>query len=108
MIAITQAAAYLKSKWLYGCTIYVTIEPCTMCAGALILSRIDRVVFGAADSKAGAFGSKMNINHLKLNHKVKLKQGVLDKECSLLISEFFRKKRKSKSISGASFTPLSK
>lgn len=93
MIAITQAASYLKSKWLADCTLYVTIEPCSMCAGALILSRINRVVFGARDSKTGAFGSKLDVNKLKLNHKIKIKSGVLEKECSLVMSEFFKGKR---------------
>ncbi|MBL8012544.1 MAG: nucleoside deaminase, partial [Candidatus Omnitrophica bacterium] len=61
MIAITQAANFLQLKWLQGCVMYVTIEPCSMCAGALILSRIDRVVFGAHDEKTGACGSVFNI-----------------------------------------------
>ena len=94
MIAITQAASYLKSKWLKGCTLYVTIEPCLMCAGALVLSRIDKVIFGAADPKTGAFGSKIDINTLKLNHKLKVKMGVLEKECSRIIKDFFKRKRK--------------
>lgn len=93
IIAITQACDYLKSKWLRGCTLYVTIEPCSMCAGALILSRIDRLVFGASDLKTGAFGSKFDINKLKLNHQIKIKKGVLKEECSGIISEFFKKKR---------------
>ena len=58
IIAITAASAYLKSKWLTNCTLYVTIEPCCMCAGALVLSRIEKVVFGASDIKTGAFGSR--------------------------------------------------
>jgi tRNA(adenine34) deaminase len=94
IIAITQAANYLKSKWLKGCTLYVTIEPCCMCAGALILSRIDRVVFGAPDEKSGAFGSKIDINSLKLNHRLKIKKGVLEKECAQIMKDFFRRKRK--------------
>jgi tRNA(adenine34) deaminase len=94
MLAITQAATYLKSKWLKGCTLYVTVEPCSMCAGALVLSRIDKVVFGAADPKTGAFGSKTDINSLGLNHKIKVKQGLLQKECSQALKDFFRAKRK--------------
>jgi len=93
IIAITSAANFFKSKWLKGCTMYVTVEPCSMCAGALILSRIDRVVFGASDSKTGAFGSKINLNSLKLNHKIKVRGGVLGKECSVLLKAFFKKKR---------------
>ena len=94
MIAITQAASFLKSKWLKGCSLYVTIEPCSMCAGALVLSRIDRVIFGATDPKTGAFGSKIDINNLGLNHKIKIKKGVLAKNCASILQEFFRTKRK--------------
>ena len=96
MIAITQAASYLGSKWLEKCTLYVTIEPCSMCAGALILSRISRVVFGARDPKTGAFGSKIDINRLRLNHKLKVKKGVLETDCAQLLSEFFKIKRQQK------------
>ncbi|MCF7887631.1 MAG: tRNA adenosine(34) deaminase TadA [Candidatus Omnitrophica bacterium] len=95
ILAITQAANYLKSKWLKKCRLYVTIEPCSMCAGALILARIDKVIFGADDPKAGAFGSKVDINNLGLNHKLKFKKGILRKECSDILKDFFKKKRKS-------------
>ena len=94
MIAITQAASYLKSKWLKGCKLYVTIEPCLMCAGALILSRIDKVFFGADDPKTGAFGSKIDINSLGLNHKIKIKRKVLEEECAYILQMFFKQKRK--------------
>ncbi|MCF7877554.1 MAG: tRNA adenosine(34) deaminase TadA [Candidatus Omnitrophica bacterium] len=94
MIAITQAANYLGSKWLKGCSLYVTVEPCSMCAGALILARIGQVIFGAADPKTGAFGSKFDINKLKLNHKIRIKQGVLEKDCAVILQNFFKKKRK--------------
>lgn len=94
MIALTQASGLLKSKWLNDCTLYVTIEPCSMCAGALVLSRINRIVFGAPDPKTGAFGSKLDINVLKLNHRIKVKKGVLEKECSQLMKKFFLNKRK--------------
>ena len=94
IIAITQAASFLKSKWLEGCTLYVTIEPCLMCAGALILSRIDKVVFGAADPKTGAFGSKIDLNNLRLNHKIKVKKGILEKDCANILKKFFKSKRK--------------
>lgn len=97
ILAITQAASYLKSKWLQKCKIYVTVEPCLMCAGALVLARIDEVIFGATDPKTGAFGSKLDINNLGLNHKLKLKKGVLEKECSDILKDFFKKKRKNKS-----------
>ena len=94
MIAITQAASYLKSKWLKGCKLYVTIEPCLMCAGALVLSRIDKVFCGANDSKTGAFGSKIDINSLGLNHKIKIKRKVLEEECAHILQMFFKKKRR--------------
>ena len=98
MIAITSAANYIKSKWLSKCTMYVTVEPCSMCAGALVLSRIGKVVFGAQDPKTGAFGSKLNINNFSLNHKVKVTKGVLEKECSQILSSFFRNKRVQKKL----------
>lgn len=97
MIAITQATSYLSSKWLQKCVLYVTIEPCSMCAGALVLARIARVCFGAADPKTGACGSVINIaNHKALNHRLKVTGGVLADECSALLSEFFKKKRREK------------
>jgi tRNA(adenine34) deaminase len=97
MIAITQATHYLSSKWLQDCTLYVTIEPCSMCAGALVLARIARVVFGATEPKTGACGSVVNIaNHKSLNHRMDVTGGVLAEECSGLVSEFFQKKRKNK------------
>jgi tRNA(adenine34) deaminase len=65
-----------------------------MCAGALVLARIERVVFGAADPKTGAFGSKTDINKLKLNHNVKVKQGILERDCAAILHNFFKKKRK--------------
>lgn len=94
MIAITQAASFLKSKWLKKCSLYVTVEPCSMCAGALILSRLDKVIFGTADAKTGAFGSKLDINTLGLNHKLKVRKGVLEKECAIILQDFFKRKRK--------------
>ncbi len=94
MIAITQAANFLGSKWINDATLYVTVEPCSMCTGALILSRITNVVFGTEDPKTGAFGSKIDINSLGVNHKIKVKQGVLYDECAALLREFFRNKRK--------------
>ena len=94
MIAITEASAFLKSKWLKDCTLYVTIEPCSMCAGALVLSRIFKVIYGAGDPKTGAGGSVFNILHNdKLNHRVKVKADVLKEECAILVQDFFRKQR---------------
>jgi tRNA(adenine34) deaminase len=95
MIAITQAASSLGAKWLKDCRVYVTIEPCLMCAGALVLARIEKLIFGAADSKTGAFGSVFNISKTKkLNHRFDVKSGILKEDCSFVISEFFKEKRK--------------
>lgn len=96
MIAITQAATFLNSKWLKECIMYVTVEPCSMCAGALVLSRIKSVIFGASDPKTGAFGSMTDINELGLNHKIKVKSSLLREECSALLTTFFKNKRKTK------------
>ncbi len=93
MLAITMGTNHKKSKWLDDCSLYVTIEPCSMCAGALVLARIKRLIFGAADPKTGAFGSKIDISGLGLNHTIEVKKGVLETECSDIISEFFKQKR---------------
>ena len=95
MIAITQAASYLKSERLLDSSIYVTIEPCSMCAGALVLARVKRIIYGAKDPKTGACGSVTNIaTNRRLNHRIKVTSGVLKKDCSSLLSEFFKNKRK--------------
>lgn len=94
MIAITAAAGELESWRLLECTLYVTLEPCAMCAGAIVLARIPRLVYGAKDPKAGACGSVLDIcNHERLNHRITPVDGVLGEECSHVLSEFFRKKR---------------
>ena len=94
MIALTSAANYLNSKWLNDASLYVTIEPCSMCAGAMVLSRIKNLYFGARDPKTGACGSIADIvNHKKLNHRIKVKDGILEDECSSLLKEFFSRKR---------------
>ncbi|MFA5005376.1 MAG: tRNA adenosine(34) deaminase TadA [Candidatus Omnitrophota bacterium] len=94
MIAITSAANFLGTKWLNEASLYVTIEPCSMCAGALVLARVKNLYFGAKDPKTGACGSVVNItNHKKLNHRVKVTSGLLQADCSLLLKDFFRKKR---------------
>ena len=99
MIAITQATNYLSSKWLPKCTLYVTLECCSMCTGALVLARIARVCFGAEDPKTGACGSVINIaNHKSLNHRMDVNGGILADECSSELTEFFQKKRKVKRI----------
>ncbi|MFA6350609.1 MAG: tRNA adenosine(34) deaminase TadA [Candidatus Omnitrophota bacterium] len=95
MIALTSAANFLGSKWLLGASIYVTIEPCSMCAGALVLSRIKSLVYGASDPKTGACGSVVNIaSDKKLNHRLRVKKGVLKDDCGALLKEFFKNKRK--------------
>ena len=94
IIAITAAANYLGSRRLLDTSLYVTIEPCPMCAGAIVQSRIPKLIFGAPDSKAGACGTLYNIvNDDRLNHKVEVLSGVLENKCSLIISDFFRKLR---------------
>ena len=97
MIAITQAAAHLKNERLLDTTLYVTIEPCAMCAGALVLARVKKVCFGAPDPRTGAFGSVLDINKKKLNHNILVSKGILEEDCALLIREFFKKKRKIRS-----------
>lgn len=94
MLAIREAAAQLKRWRLAGCTIYVTIEPCPMCAGAIYLARFDRLVFGATDDKAGAAGTLMNIVHdQRLNHRVDVTAGVLAGEAAAVLKEFFAGRR---------------
>lgn len=94
MIAMTAAASGLESWRLEGCTLYVTLEPCAMCAGAIVLARIPRVVIGALDPKAGACGSVMNVlDHPALNHRVVAEVGLLSEECSELLRGFFRERR---------------
>ncbi len=94
MLAIEEAESTLEAKWLTGCTMYVTLEPCSMCAGALVLSRIDRLVIGADDPKTGACGSLRNIaSDERLNHRIEIKRGVLGEECSTTLKEFFRERR---------------
>jgi len=92
-LVIDKALKY--NKYLYDCTLYVTLEPCFMCAGAIILSRIGKVVFGASDEKAGAVGSLYNLLlDKRMNHNPIVVQGVLAEESSFLLKEFFKEKRK--------------
>lgn len=94
IVALERAAKVLGNWWLEDCEVYVTLEPCPMCAGAMINSRIKRVVFGAYDPKTGAAGSKVDLFAPGLfNHDVEVKGGVLREECAALLSEFFRAKR---------------
>jgi len=94
MIALTQAAAAVDGWRLDGATMYVTLEPCPMCAGALVNARVDRLVYGADDPKAGACGTLMDIaNDARLNHRIPVTRGVRAPECGALLSGFFRRKR---------------
>lgn len=96
MLAISAACSTLEQKYLTDCTLYVTKEPCPMCAGALVWSKIKCIVFGAIDSKAGACGSLFNItNNPKLNHRIEIIQGILERECEELLKTFFQQRRTS-------------
>ncbi|WP_405544340.1 tRNA adenosine(34) deaminase TadA [Streptomyces phaeochromogenes] len=91
VLAIRRAAAKLGEWRLGGCTLVVTLEPCTMCAGAIVQSRVDRVVYGARDEKAGAAGSLWDVvRDRRLNHRPEVIAGVLDEECARLLTDFFR------------------
>ena len=99
--AIRKASKKLGDWRLEGCTMDVTLEPCQMCAGALVQSRIDEVVIGCRNAKAGCAGSVINLlNMEEFNHQVKITEGVLEEECSTMLSDFFRKLRKTKRIKG--------
>lgn len=94
LIAITSAAEYLQSKQLLGCSMYVTLEPCAMCAGAIVLAKVDNIYFGAYDVKSGACGSVINVAENKaLNHKCNVYGGVMDNECKEILRSFFEVKR---------------
>lgn len=94
MIAIRDASRALGSWRLEGCTLYVTLEPCAMCAGAMVLARVDRVVFGAWDPKAGMAGSVGDVlRHQKLNHRPQVLAGALEEECGAVLTEFFARRR---------------
>jgi tRNA(adenine34) deaminase len=94
IVALREAALRLKNYRLTGCELYTTLEPCAMCAGAIIHARIARLVYGAADPKAGAAGSALDvINHPKLNHQPQVVGGVMAEECGELLRAFFRERR---------------
>lgn len=94
MLALSAAADYVGSWRLHECTLYVTLEPCVMCAGALVLARLSRLVFGAFDPKGGACGSLYNIpQDPRLNHQVTVTTGVLEEQCANLLRNFFRRRR---------------
>ena len=95
MIAITQAASALGSWRLAGCTLYVTLEPCPMCAGAIVLARLEHVVYGATDPKGGAVESLYQLlSDSRLNHQVEVTRGVLGVECGEILKRYFQGKRR--------------
>lgn len=95
MVAIREAGKVIENYRLIDCTLYVTLEPCPMCAGLLVHSRLKRVVFGAPDAKTGAAGSIMNLlQHEKLNHQIEVTPGVLAEVCGNKLSAFFKRRRK--------------
>ena len=94
IVAIKKACKKLSNYRLNDCSIYVTIEPCSMCMGALINARIKNLYFGAKDIKAGACGSILDISKIKLNHKINIFSGLLEQDCAKIIKEFFKNKRK--------------
>jgi len=94
IVAMRAAGAVLANYRLEGCTLYTTLEPCAMCAGAILHARIARLVYAASDPKAGACGSVLSVmNYPKLNHKVEVVSGLLAKECGTMLTNFFRARR---------------
>jgi tRNA(adenine34) deaminase len=94
ILAITSAAEYLNSRQLLGCSMYVTLEPCAMCAGAIVLAKIENLFFGSYDIKSGACGSVLNItNNKDLNHRCSVYGGILDTDCGGILKSFFELKR---------------
>ncbi len=99
ILAIGAASNYLNSWRLTGASIYVTVEPCIMCAGAILLARIERLFFGAFDPKKGGCGSLYNLlQDSRLNHQVKIFSGVLEKDCQILLNQFFTQIRKREKV----------
>jgi tRNA(adenine34) deaminase len=97
MIAITSATATLNEKWLREATLYVTVEPCSMCAGASVLARLKKIVYGVQDYKTGAHSSVINLlSDPRLNHQIEVVPGILKNECAYLMVEFFEKLRSEK------------
>lgn len=96
MLAVSAACSHLGSKYLEDCTLYVTLEPCPMCTGALVWSKLPRLVFGAWDARAGACGSQFNLaSNRRLNHQIEVIQGILEIDCEWILKEFFRERRNS-------------
>ncbi len=99
ILAIQHACASLKMWQLTDCDLYVTLEPCPMCAGAIMQSRIKNVYFGAYDLKGGSYGSNFNLNEVKrLNHYPNVQGGILEDECGKILKDFFKKKRESENV----------
>ncbi|WP_436862445.1 tRNA adenosine(34) deaminase TadA [Staphylococcus caeli] len=99
-IAIRKAAMVVQSWRLEGCRLYVTLEPCVMCAGSIVMSRIPHVIYGAKDSKGGCAGSLMDLlQEPRFNHRAHVETGILETECSQLLTDFFKNIRKQKKIS---------
>ncbi len=96
ILAIDEASRRLGGWRLVDCAIYVTLEPCPMCTGAIINSRVERLVYGASDYKAGSCGSVVNLFELPYNHKPEMLSGVLEEQCSAVLSDFFKKLREKK------------
>ena len=95
IVAIGAASTALQSWRLHECTLYVTLEPCAMCAGAMVLARVGRLVYGAADPKAGACGSVLDVIHeRRLNHRVETSAGLMAEECGSILKSFFARKRR--------------
>ncbi|NLC97021.1 MAG: nucleoside deaminase [Erysipelotrichaceae bacterium] len=95
ILAIEQACKKLNTWHLYGCDIYITLEPCPMCAGAIMQSRIKNVYFGANNPKGGSYGSNFNLNKIRgLNHYPNVEKHILEEECSNILKEYFKGKRK--------------
>jgi tRNA(adenine34) deaminase len=94
MVAITAACESLGQKYLQECTLYVTLEPCPMCAGALVWAKMNTIVFGASDDKAGSCGTLLNIaQHTGLNHRIEIIQGIMETDCSEILQRFFKSVR---------------
>ena len=99
LIAIKKASKKLGDWRLEGCTMYITLEPCQMCAGAIVQARVSQVVIGSMNPKAGCAGSVLNLLQMaQFNHQVELEKGVLEEECSSMLSEFFRELREKKAL----------
>ncbi len=97
MLAIEEASRFLGAWRLTDCTLYVTLEPCLMCAGVIYQARVPRVVYGAKDPKGGALGSLYRLNEdVRLNHRYSVESGVLEAECAQILSRFFKRKREEK------------